>query len=89
MADSSSQFREGLSARVKLAREAAGFTQEEMALILGVTQTRLSKWEGARKSQIPHELMQRFCLATRVSIEWLITGEGPGPRPIRRRERAA
>lgn len=78
--------REAFAERVAWAREAAGYTQEETALLLDISQARYSKYEGSRATLMPHALIPKFCLITRVSIEWLMTGQGKAPpRPSRRR----
>ena len=58
-------------------RELRGFdlTQEEFARQLGTSQSQLSKYErgvAAPPADILFLVMQRF----RVSIDWLLTGEG-------------
>jgi transcriptional regulator with XRE-family HTH domain len=84
----SKDFRSEFSGRVKLARESAGYTQEEMASLLGISQTTFSKYEGARASVMPTELQGKFALICRISLHWLITGRGDGPFR-KRREGAA
>ena len=48
-----------------------------MALLLGVTRDTYTKYEGREASLMPHNLIVPFCLACRVSVEWLLTGIGP------------
>ena len=59
-------------------RELRGFdlTQEEFAAELGVSQSQLSKYErgvAAPPADVLFSVKKRF----RVSIDWLLTGEGP------------
>lgn len=59
-------------------RELRGFdiSQEELAEDLGVSQSQLSKYErgiAAPPADILFLVKQRF----RVSIDWLLTGQGP------------
>jgi transcriptional regulator with XRE-family HTH domain len=84
------EFREEFSARVKLARESAGYTQEEIASLLGMSQPTYNKYEGSRASIMPTHLQAKFALICRVSLDWLLTGKGEGPfRPMKRRKGAA
>lgn len=58
-------------------RELRGFdlTQEEFAKELGISQSQLSKYErgiGAPPADVLFFVKKRF----RVSIDWLLTGEG-------------
>lgn len=55
----------------------ARYPLEEMALLLGVTRETYAKYEGRGASLMPHNLIVPFCLACRVSVEWLLTGIGP------------
>jgi DNA-binding transcriptional regulator YiaG len=75
--------------RVLSARVAAQLSQEQIAHVLQVPQPTYSKYEG--RSLMPHRYMWTFCLACGVSVEWLVTGQGPGvplvhkgPRRMRR-----
>ena len=71
------QYRAAFAARVRQARTAARYPVNEMALLLGVTRDTYTKYEGRGASLMPHNLIVPFCLACRVSVEWLVTGIGP------------
>jgi hypothetical protein len=45
--------------------------------LLGVTRDTYNKYEGRGASLMPNNLIVPFCLACRVSVEWLLTGIGP------------
>ena len=51
-------------ARTKLARERAGFTQDEIAEVLGMKQGTYKNYE--RNRPLPHRYVRAFCLACRV-----------------------
>jgi transcriptional regulator with XRE-family HTH domain len=78
-------YRDKFSGRVKRARESAGYTQDQMAQLLHMSQTTYSKYEGARATLLPHHLIAQFCLITRISQEWLLSGTGRGPFVPRKR----
>ena len=63
--------------RVKQAREAAFETQRPMLTILGLEQGTYKQYES--RTPLPHRFIPKFCAATKVSMEWLLTGEGQGP----------
>lgn len=63
--------------RTKLAREARFPTQNPMLTILGVEQGTYKQYET--RTPLPHRFIPKFCAATGVSLEWLLTGEGKGP----------
>ena len=50
---------------------------DDMALLLGITRDTYTKYEGRGASLMPHNLIVPFCLACRVSVDWLLTGIGP------------
>ena len=70
----SRQYRAAFAARVRQARTKARYPEDEMALLLGVTRDTYAKYEGRGASLMPHNLIVPFCLACRVSVEWLLTG---------------
>lgn len=63
--------------RVKQARMARFKTQGPMLTILEVDQGTYKQYES--RTPLPHRLIPKFCAATGVSLEWLLTGEGKGP----------
>lgn len=70
------EYRDAFTTRVYSAREHAGLTQDEIAHLLQTTQTTYSKYET--RSLLPHRNIWSFCLACKVSVEWLVTGQGRG-----------
>ena len=71
------EYRATFAARVRQARTGARYPLDEMALLLGITRDTYAKYEGRGASLMPHNLIVPFCLACRVSVEWLLTGIGP------------
>lgn len=73
-----------LGARVKFARECAGFTQKSLADLVGVTQPSIGDIErgtAARSAYLPE--IARACA---VDIHWLAFGEGAAPNLMEMRE---
>jgi hypothetical protein len=73
-----SSYKAGFLGRVKAAREARFGTQTDLCEVLGLKQAIYSKYEV--RSLMPHQLIPRFCKACGVTVDWLITAQGPGPR---------
>lgn len=73
----------GIPARVREARTAAGLSQGELATRLGLDgqagQLALSRIERGA-SELSLELAVRLAAELRVSLAWLGTGQGRGPR---------
>ena len=67
-------FRKGFQARIKLLRDAAGFSQEEMARELGVHKDTYAKWENRENSLMPHDVISVFLGLTGGSYEYLFEG---------------
>jgi hypothetical protein len=63
--------------RVRAAREARFPTQKPMLTILGIDQGTYKQYET--RTPLPYRFVPKFCAATGVSLEWLLTGEGQGP----------
>lgn len=63
--------------RVRLAREARFETQKPMLTILGLDQGTYKQYET--RTVLPHRFLPKFCAATGVELDWLLTGEGKGP----------
>ena len=80
----SSKYHDEFLRRVREARNAVGYTQIEISDLLGIPQDKYKQYET--RSMMPHELIPRFCLATRISTEWLLTGRGDHPFRARPRK---
>jgi hypothetical protein len=81
MADSETeaQYKQAFIERVKASRISTGMKQWQVAEILGMDQSKYKQYEG--RSLLPHYLIGRFCLITRVDPNWLLTGKGAKPLP--------
>lgn len=76
------EFVEMFVARTKALREHSGLSMKDMALALDIPFERYKKYET--RSPLPHELVERFALITRVPVEFVMTGRriaGKGPYP--------
>lgn len=67
------QFNAALCERVRELREAKKWTGKQMATALGIPAERYRKYE--ERSPLPSYLMERFCLITGVSLEYLLHGQ--------------
>ena len=79
MADSDEevQFKQEFMQRIAQARIARGWKQWQAAEAMGIPQDKYKQYEG--RSLMPHYLIGRFCLVTRVDPVWLMTGRGEKP----------
>lgn len=79
MADRMSETEEKLAfiRRVRAAREARFDTQKPMLTILDIEQGTYKQYET--RTPLPYRYIPKFCAATGVEIDWLLTGEGKGP----------
>jgi DNA-binding XRE family transcriptional regulator len=91
------QYKQEFTSRMKEARIARGLKQWEMGEALGMPQDKYKQYEG--RSLLPHRLIGRFCIVTRVDPTWLVTGRGekllrplqlaePEPAPVPKPKRA-
>ncbi len=62
----------GLGARLAAARERAGFSQEDVALVLRQPRPVISNWEGGQRQPSAHQL-QKLAAIYRVDLENLVT----------------
>jgi hypothetical protein len=65
--------------RVKAAREQR-FKQKDICILLGIDQGTYKQYES--RSMLPHRFIPKFCTATGVSLDWLLTGDGVGPKYV-------
>lgn len=75
--DEEAQFKQDFTQRVAQARIARGWKQWQAAEALGMSQDKYKQYEG--RSLLPHYLIGRFCLVTRIDPNWLVTGRGEKP----------
>lgn len=75
--ETETQFKQSFIERVKAARIATGMKQWQIAESLGMAQDKYKQYES--RSLLPHHLIGRFCIVTRVDPEWLVTGRGQKP----------
>lgn len=66
--------------RTKQARLARFEKQKPILTILGIDQGTYKQYES--RTALPWRLIPKFCAATGVDIEWLLTGEGKGPNTV-------
>ena len=68
--------------RIALARETAGKSQQDVASHFRISPQAVSQWEtgASRPSQ---ERLSELADLLDVSVSWLLTGRGEGPRPAR------
>lgn len=69
------QMRAVIQSRVIRARTSLGYSQAEMAKLLGVGLERYKKWENRHNSVMPAEYMDLFCTIVRMSARDLVTSD--------------
>lgn len=70
--------------RLKLAREGAGLTQEQLADKVGVDQVQVSKWERSTTAPRSNRLESiAAAIGDTQHLNWLLTGKGKPPRIAR------
>lgn len=67
-----SEWRDGFQKRLIAAQGSR--TNAVMAELLGISETRYSKYRGARKSMLPIRLLPKFCKICGISLDELIDG---------------
>lgn len=65
-------------ARVRAAREGRFKSQKEICIILDLDQGTYKQYEI--RTPLPHRYIPKFVTACGVSYEWLLSGEGAGPK---------
>jgi DNA-binding XRE family transcriptional regulator len=68
-ASNRTDFKSAFINRTAEARKSAGYTQNEIATILGIDQGTYKQYET--RSVLPHMYVIRFCTACRIDVEWL------------------
>lgn len=67
--------------RLKRARIALGYSQEQMAKALGMTKANYQKYED--RSKFPLSKIEALALVTHQSIDFVVTGAKPRRTPLR------
>ncbi len=65
---------DGVALRIREARRALGFTQDELARRVGVSRSAIAQWETDRTGQVRANLA-RVAAVLGVSVGYLMTGE--------------
>jgi transcriptional regulator with XRE-family HTH domain len=76
---SSSAYVAAFTARIQKLRDDKGWTQQQMAVALGVPLGTYKKYES--RTLLPHILLERFSLIVDRDIGFLVTGKAPKRRP--------
>ena len=81
---------EAVAYRLKLFRNLLGFSQKELAQIIGFSQRAVSHWEKA-ESDIPTVALKKLKAKLGLNIDWLLTGEGepfiqPKEEPVKKKK---
>ena len=65
--------------RIRLARRAAGMSQNQLAQAVGVQRSAVSHWEAplGKNPSVSH--LREMALVTGIQFEWLATGRGEMP----------
>lgn len=81
MSERSSDYYEQFRDRLKAIRLDLGFSQEQMAIALGVSLAVYQKYEI--RSKFPPHLLEKLAIISRRDIGFVVTGRGPTLRVIR------
>jgi transcriptional regulator with XRE-family HTH domain len=63
--------------RIRRARREAGFTQDQLAKMAGVSKSAVSQWEGGDIKKITADNFLAMAKALNVNAIWLPSGKGP------------
>jgi transcriptional regulator with XRE-family HTH domain len=65
--------------RIRLARRAAGMSQNQLAQVVGVQRSAVSHWEAplGKNPSVSH--LREIAMVTGIQFEWLATGRGEMP----------
>jgi transcriptional regulator with XRE-family HTH domain len=72
---------ETIGDRIRVAREAAGISQEDIGSRLGVSRAAVSQWE-TKEAKPGIARLQQIGAILGATLEWLVAGDGTGPSSI-------
>ena len=55
------------------------YLQTELAKEFGTSQSSIKNYENSLR-KIPHKMLQRYAVFFKVSTDWILTGDGIGPK---------
>jgi transcriptional regulator with XRE-family HTH domain len=67
--------------RIREARQVRNLSQGSLARLAGIWSTQVSKWENG-VYPVSIDNLERLSKALGVSMDWLLSGTGKGPRPV-------
>lgn len=70
--------RDAVAARLRSAREAAGYSNAALCRLLGITATRLTSWEKGRALPNSARLWHDLCEALDVTCDFILRGSTAG-----------
>ena len=65
---------DSIGKRIKEARAFKGYSQEELAKIIGVSRVAVTKWENGQTSNLKLDNMMKLCKILDLSVNYLIYG---------------
>lgn len=66
-------------ARIRAVREAAKLTVNDASKVAGVSRQTFTKWQKDEVQECDIVALGKFCVATDITLDWLVTGRGPKP----------
>lgn len=70
---------ESMGDRIRQLRIAQGYTQPELAKLVGVTKSAVSQWEGDSTKNIKLDVFLRLCEVLRTDPRYLVWGPARSP----------
>ena len=71
-------FNPAFGERLRIAREAAGLRQADLAKLMGVGQEQVSKWESGKLPMTKR--LELLATSVGSTVEWLLFGKGKAPK---------
>lgn len=72
---------ETMGDRIRVLRDARGFSQEQLAKLVGVTKSAVSQWESGSTKNIKLQPFLLLLAVLQTDFEYLVYGPGRGAAP--------
>lgn len=69
---------ETLGDRIRSQRGVKGYSQQDLASMLGVTKGAVSQWENGRTANVKLVTVLKLCQALGCTLDWLVHGPSRG-----------